>query len=284
MAPQKTKQIVFMATCAALYAVAIAITAYVPTPWGVGQFRPGVVVPAIYAFIGGASVAGWGAAVGTFLGSFILQAAGTGLGPLGSLVSGSPANFVGFYLLGWFVTKFKSWNAFILGSFVSLLIGNLVAAAGVAFYLTYVLSTWATMMLDVKIGTIVGLTLSWTVTMIPFVLVVVPLVVTALNKAGLSTVEVSYLRSGTSKDLIYPSAIVAVILGVIYGLIVGTDLGNLLFAAVVRPANIFWVKTLFAMTTGVMVAFGIVGAILVSRSSQKSAALKLAGVSEKTSK
>jgi hypothetical protein len=273
MPARKTKQIAFIATCAALYAVAIGITASVPTPWGVGQFRPGVVVPAIYAFIGGASVAGWGAAVGTFLGSFILQAAGTGLGPLGSLVSGSPANFVGFYLLGWFVTKFRSWKAFVLGSFVSLLIGNLVAAVGVVFYLTYVLPTWATMMLDVKIGTIVGLTLFWTVTMIPFVLVVVPLVVTALNRAGLPAVEVSYLRSGTSKDLIYSCTVVAVTLGVIYALIVGTDLGNLLFAAVVRPANIFWVKALFAMTAGVMVAIGIVGAIFVSRSSQKSSAL-----------
>ena len=94
--------------------------------------------PVIYAFLGGSLVAGVGAAVGTLIGSFILQAAGTGLGPLGSLVSGVPANFIGFYLIGWFVSKFKSWNGFILGTFVSLMIGNLVAAAGVAFYLTYV--------------------------------------------------------------------------------------------------------------------------------------------------
>ena len=268
MPAHKTKQVAFVATCAALYAIAIALTASIPTPWGVGQFRPGVVVPAIYAFIGGASVAGWGAAVGTFIGSFILQAAGTGLGPLGSLVSGSPANFVGFYLLGWFVTKFKSWSAFVLGSFVSLLIGNLVAAVGVVFYLTYVFPTWATMMLSVKLGTIVGLTLFWTVTMIPFVLVVVPLVVVALNRTQLTSIEVSYLRSGKSRDLICSCVIVAVILGVIYALIVGTDLGNLLFAAVVRPANIFWVKTLFATTAVIMVAIGIVGALLVSRPTQ----------------
>src|SRR5208337_3058880 len=79
----RAKQLANMATCAALYAVAIAATAFVPTPWGVGQFRPGVVIPAIYAFIGAPIEAGLGAAIGTFIGSFILQAAGTGLGPLG---------------------------------------------------------------------------------------------------------------------------------------------------------------------------------------------------------
>lgn len=272
MAPSKTKQIAHMSTCAALYAVAIAVTAYVPTPWGVGQFRPGVVVPAIYAFIGGPFVAAWGAAIGTFIGSFILQAAGTGLGPLGSLVSGSPANFIGFYLLGWFVTKYKSWRGFILGTFVSLIIGNLVAAGGVAFYLTYLVPRWATMLLEVKLGTIMGLTLFWTVTMLPFVLVLVPLVILAISKAGLSRMgagDVSYLQSGGAKELLYPSVIVAVVLGMVYSLIVGTSLGNLLFAAVVSPSNIFWVKSLFALTAGIMVAFGIIGTVFVSKKSTR---------------
>ena len=95
-------------------------------------------IPVIFAFLGGSLVAGVGAGVGTLIGSFILQAAGTGLGPFGSLVSGVPANFIGFYLLGWFVNRWKSWMGFILGTFVSLMIGNFVAAGGVAFYLTYV--------------------------------------------------------------------------------------------------------------------------------------------------
>ena len=54
----KAKQLADMATCAALYAVAIAVTAFVPTPWGVGQFRPAVVIPVIYALLGGPLVAG----------------------------------------------------------------------------------------------------------------------------------------------------------------------------------------------------------------------------------
>ena len=240
----RSKQLANMATCAALYAVAIATTAFVPTPWGVGQFRPGVVIPVIYSFLGGSLVAGVGAAVGTLIGSFILQAAGTGLGPLGSLVSGAPANFIGFYLLGPFVNKWKSWKGFIFGSFVSLMIGNLVAAAGVAVYLTYVFPRWASMVLEVKLATILGLTLFWTVTMLPFVLALVPVVIVALSRTGFSSMEdFSYFRSASMRDVAVPSVSIAVVLGAIYVLIVTTSVGSLMFASVVSEANIFWVKS-----------------------------------------
>ena len=268
-----TRQVAHISTCAALYAVSIAATAYVPTPWGVGQFRPGVVVPAIYAFIGGPLVAGLGAAIGTFIGSLVLQAAGTGLGPLGSLVSGSPANFVGFYLLGWFVTKYKSWNGFILGTFISLTIGNLIAAGGVAVYLTYVVPRWLTMAMDVKLATVTGLTLFWTVTMLPFVLILVPLVIAVLSRGGLSVMtpgEFSYMRSGNLKDLLYPSVAVAGILIVTYALLIVTPFGGLLFASIASPETVFWVKSLFVLTSGILVAFGVIGPLLVSRSRKKS--------------
>jgi hypothetical protein len=267
----KAKQLANMATCAALYTVAIAITAFVPTPWGVGQFRPGVVIPVIYAFLGGSLVAGVGAAVGTLLGSFILQAAGTGLGPFGSLVSGVPANFIGFYLLGMFVSKYKSWKGFIFGSFVSLMIGNLVAAGGVALYLTYVFPRWASMVLEVKLGAILGLTLFWTVTMLPFVLALVPIVIVALSRTGFSSMEsFSYFRSASMKDVAVPSVSVAVILGAIYALIVTTSVGTLMFASVVSEQNIFWVKSLFAFSSVIMIGFALVGVLLVSKSYHKS--------------
>jgi len=269
MSVSKTRQVANISTCAALYAVAIAVTAFVPTPWGVGQFRPGVVVPAIYAFIGEPIEAGLGAAIGTFIGSFILLAAGTGLGPLGSLISGSPANFVGFYLLGWFVTKYRSWNGFILGTFVSLVLGNLIAAGGVTVYLTYVVPRWLTMTLDVKLGTTVGLTLFWTVTMLPFVLTLVPLVIAALNRSGLAIIrsgDFTYLRSRSVKGLVYPSVGVAAILAVIYAIVIVTPLGDLLFVSVASPKTVFWVKSLFALTSGILIAFGIIGALLISQS------------------
>ena len=268
----RSKQLANMATCAALYAVAIAVTAFVPTPWGVGQFRPGVVIPVIYGFLAGSLVAGVGAAVGTLIGSFILQAAGTGLGPLGSLISGVPANFIGFYLLGLFVNKWKSWNGFILGTFVSLMIGNLVAAGGVAFYLTYVFPRWVSMVFEVKLATVLGLTLFWTVTMLPFVLVIVPLVIVALSRTGFSNMgSFSYFRSASMKDVAGPSVIVAVILGITYVLIVVTSVGNLMFASVVSEANIFWVKSLFALSALIMIGFAVVGVLLVAKPYRKSA-------------
>ena len=271
MSVAKAKQLANMATCAALYTVAIAATAFVPTPWGVGQFRPGVVIPVIYAFLGGSFVAGVGAAVGTLIGSFVLQAAGTGLGPLGSLVSGVPANFIGFYLIGWFVGKYKSWTGFIFGSFVSLMIGNFVAAGGVALYLTYVFPRWASMVLEVKLGTILGLTLFWTVTMLPFVLALVPIVIVALSRTGFSSMEgFSYFRSASMKDVAVPSVSVAVILGAIYALIVTTSVGTLMFASVVSEENIFWVKSLFAFSAVIMIGFAVVGVLLVTKSYRKS--------------
>jgi hypothetical protein len=226
-----------------------------------------VVVPAIYAFVGGPLIAGLGAAIGTFIGSFILQAAGTGLGPLGSLVSGSPANFVAFYLLGWIVKRYGSWNGFVFGTFGSLIVGNLLAAGGVAIYLTYVVPRWLTMILTVKLATVIGLTLFWTVTMLPFVIVIVPLVIEALRRSGLSTMvgEFAYVNSGSAKGLIYPSVGVAAILGVIYAVVLVTPIGGLLVSSIASPETQFWVKNLFALTSVILIAFGIFGALFLSR-------------------
>jgi hypothetical protein len=39
--------------CASLYAISIILTAYLPTPWGVGHLRLGIIIPAIFALLGG---------------------------------------------------------------------------------------------------------------------------------------------------------------------------------------------------------------------------------------
>src|SRR3990170_8513552 len=79
---------------AALYAVAIALTAFIPTPWGVGSFRPGVLIPAFFALIYGPIVGGVGAAIGCFIGDLVQSTFGL-TNPLLSLVAGVPGNFVG---------------------------------------------------------------------------------------------------------------------------------------------------------------------------------------------
>lgn len=73
---------------------------------------------------------GLATALGTFIGdAFFLTPFGL-TNPLLSLIAGVPANFVGFYLIGWWFRKFKGWNGFVLGTFISLFVGNFIAAAG----------------------------------------------------------------------------------------------------------------------------------------------------------
>lgn len=54
-------------SCAVLYAVGCYITSYIVSPWGVGQFRPAVVIPSLFAVVFGPWPAGVGAALGTFI-------------------------------------------------------------------------------------------------------------------------------------------------------------------------------------------------------------------------
>lgn len=259
------REITTIILSAMLYAVAISITAPIPTPWGVGHFRPGVAIPAFFAVVYGPWIGGLGAALGTFLGSFILTAAGTGLGPIASLVSGAPGNFIGFYLLGWFIAKYRSWRAFILGSLAALFVGNLVAASGVMVWLTFFVPTWAAWPLDVKLAAILGLTLFWIVTMQPFVVSIVPILMKAVTPILSESAKSTALSWKKPSDILYPSLLVALILGALFTWIAFTPLGDILFAKVVRPDFTFWVKALFLITAFAMIIFGFMASALISR-------------------
>jgi len=52
--------IVATAVSAALYAVGSLTTAYIPSPWGMGQFRPAVVIPSFFAVVFGPWAGGLG--------------------------------------------------------------------------------------------------------------------------------------------------------------------------------------------------------------------------------
>jgi hypothetical protein len=82
--------------CAALYGVGSLATAYIPSPWGFGQFRPAVIVPAFFAVIYGPIPAGIGAALGTLIADSVKH----GYLYPGSLIAAVPGNFLGFYLFG----------------------------------------------------------------------------------------------------------------------------------------------------------------------------------------
>jgi hypothetical protein len=249
---------------AALYAVAIGATSPISTPWGVGQFRPGVVFPAVFAVIYGPLIGGLGAALGTFVGDVVFL---TPLGlttPLLSIVAGVPGNFAGFFLLGWFMRRYRSWFGFVVGSFISLLVGNFICAVGVVAYLVLFLS-WSSLPVDALVGAVFGFTFFWLVTMIPFLIPLVPPLVVALQPLVGSRADRGLIgwRRGTGSEALRSSLMVSAILGIVYALVQFTPLGDALFKSVTGPQFIPWLKLLFLASAMVVFIFGtVVGFVL----------------------
>jgi hypothetical protein len=173
--------------CAVLYAIGAYSTAYIPSPWGVGQFRPAVVVPAFFAVIFGPMPAAVGAAIGTLIADSVKH----GYLYPGSFLAAVPGNFIGFFLFGYIVKKKFTWRRFILASNVTLTVANLIVAflyitVFKVLYLsqpTYVAMSW-----DAIIFLSIGLTIWWFVTMLPFVLLITPLLIRAVAAAVPSVV------------------------------------------------------------------------------------------------
>ncbi len=237
---------------AALYAIAIAATSPIPTPWGIGNFRPGVVIPAFFSVVFGPFVGGIGAAIGCFLGDFALSLFGLTT-PLLSLVAGVPGNFVGFYVLGWLYTKRRSLSSFILSNFVALFAGNLVAALGVLAYFLYIVPTWVSWPINLQVAVVIGLTLFWVTTMVVFVTPLVPVLVIyiepTLSKIGVK--GVSNLKLSSKADIFKSTGLVTLILVAVYVLVMFMPDGSQLFAGTVPPeflllsAGVIFVTGLF---------------------------------------
>jgi hypothetical protein len=177
--------------CASLYAISIILTAYLPTPWGVGHLRLGIIIPAIFALLGGPWVAGIGAAIGSFLGDIFGLVPFGRTDPILALFAGVPANFVGFFIFGYLIKKYGNWGSFLLISFIALLIGNFIAALNVVIYIGFLFPLnhpWATFSgvllhesLNLKVGLILGFLLFWLLTMLPVMLFAFPPLVKALS-------------------------------------------------------------------------------------------------------
>jgi uncharacterized membrane protein len=241
---------------AALYAVAIAVTSFIPTPWEIGNFRPGVVIPAFFSVVFGPYIGGMGAAIGCFLGDFALSFFGLTT-PLLSLVAGVPGNFVGFYVLGWLYTKRRSLSSFILDNFVALFAGNLVAALGVLAYFLYIVPTWASWPINLQVAVVVGLTLFWVTTMVVFVTPLVPVLVMyiepTLSKIGVK--GVSKFEPSSKADIFKSTGLVTLILVAVYVFVTFMPDGSQLFAGTVPPE-------LLLLSAGVIFVTGLVFAFL----------------------
>lgn len=248
---------------AALYAVAKTVTSFIPTPWGVGQFAPGVVVPAFFSVVFGPFVGGVGAAIGCFLGDFALSFFGLTT-PLLSLVAGVPGNFVGFYVLGWLYTKRKSLSSFFLSNFAALFVGNLVAALGVLAYSLYIVPILGPLPPNLQIAVVVGLTLFWVTTMVVFVAPLVPVLVIyiepTLSKMGIK--GVSNIKPSGKADIMKSTGLVTLVLVAVYVLVTFAPDGSQLFAGTVPPE-------LLLLSAGVILATGLVFVALSEKLTKK---------------
>lgn len=175
----KSLTVVSAALCAALYAVCSFATAYIQSPWGMGQFRPAVIVPAFFAVIFGPWVGGIGAAIGTLICDSIKH----GTLYMGSLIAAVPGNFVGFYLFGYIVKKKFSWSRFILASNATLIIGNLMVAFLYIFAYKALYAQALRMSIEALTALSIGLALFWFITMLPFMLLITPLLIKAAATA-----------------------------------------------------------------------------------------------------
>jgi hypothetical protein len=175
-----------VAMCAALYAAGSFATAYIPSPWGFGQFRPAVVIPAFFAVEFGPIPAGVGAALGTLIADSFKH----GYLYPGSLIAAVPGNFLGFYLFGHMLKKRFTWGRFIIASHITLTLANLVVAfLYVTFYKLLYLGQLLELTASALVLLIIGLTMWWFVTMLPFVLIVTPPLIRGASAAFPSLVR-----------------------------------------------------------------------------------------------
>jgi uncharacterized membrane protein len=174
--------IVTTAVNAALYAVGSLTTAYIPSPWGIGQFRPAVVIPSFFAILFGPWTGGIGAALGTLIADSIKHG---GIYP-GSLLSAVPGNFIGFFIMGYFLKRKFTWPKFITVTNISLLVSNGIVAFLYVFIYKFLYAQTSTFIQasnDALIALSAGLTIFWFVTMLPFVLLLTPPLLAAATRA-----------------------------------------------------------------------------------------------------
>ena len=234
------------ASCAALYAIVNILTSPIRTPWGVGEFRPGVVIPAFYALVFGPIPAAFGAGFGSFIGDMVSLVATGASTPLLAIVAGGGGNFVGFLVLGWVYQRIKGWKGFIAGTTTGLFIGNLWAAAGVVLILNF------------PTVLILGFLLFWFGTMFPFVVVLVPALLRAMKPyASKLSANSAYPELAEPKKSILWTWTIAV------SALVLASVGVLLAfqSGLTKDFSVFWIEILLIVSA---ISVLIVGAFIPS--------------------
>ncbi|MCS7369135.1 MAG: ECF transporter S component [archaeon GBS-70-058] len=210
-------KIVLTSLCAALYAIGSYFTAYIQSPWGMGQFRPAVVIPALFATIFGPWVAGVGAAIGTLICDSIKH----GTLYLGSLIAAVPGNFIGFSLFGYITRRRFNWEKFILASNIALIVGNLITAFLYIFVYKFLFAQALIMPFEALTILSIGLMLFWFITMLPFVLLITPPLIRIISITFPSIVPMDVREASLKSVLPRRSFGIALISSGVFTLLIG---------------------------------------------------------------
>ena len=245
--------------CAGLYAIGSYVTAYIPSPWGAGQFRPAVVIPALFATIFGPLPAGIGAALGTLIADSVKY----GYLYPGSYLAAVPGNFLGFYLFGYIVRKF-TWSRFIVASNVTLTLANFVVAAlyVLVFKIMYLSDPkYVAYSSEALVIFIFGLTIWWFVTMLPFVLLVTPVLIRVIATAFPALVSEEVRVHGLGEEIPQTAFSMAMLIPGLLMLGIGiattfTPFGDTLRTYFI-PATVSLIEIMFYASGVVLTALGL---------------------------
>ena len=250
--------------CASLYALGSYATSYIESPWGTGQFRPAVIIPAVFAILFGPLPGAIGAAVGTLLadsfkhGQFYLK----------SLLAAVPGNFLGFYFLGRYLHTRFTWTRYVVVSIVSGLFANFIVAV-------LAVPVWTAIFLpDVfsKLSTVnwvfisIGLTLWWFSSMLPFQLLATPPIIRSACGAFPSLLPESVVNATVRGEIPRLTLASALLLPGISMILIGlatslTPLGSLMSPAfgsgIAQQLTLTLVRLTFYLMGGVLTVLGL---------------------------
>ncbi|RLE53239.1 MAG: hypothetical protein DRJ33_01610 [Candidatus Methanomethylicota archaeon] len=257
---RKALAITLIALCAALYAVGCLTTAWIVSPWGRGQFRPAVVIPAVFAVISSSPIVpALGAAIGTLIADSIKH----GCLYIPSLVAAVPGNFLGFYTLSWFIHRKFSWRVFIGVSALALALGCFIVAflyVPTIYLLGFLPPTLSSADLALFAS---ALTIWFFITEYPFVILLTPPIAKAVSYAtpsivsqdiALSSIRGELPRRDFALALLAPGiALLAIGLSVSF-----TPIGSFFISGLAVKFTPAQVNAIAAATTALLITWGAV--------------------------
>lgn len=211
-----------IAITAVLYAIGKGLTAYVPSPWGVGQLLVGIFIPAYLAVVSETLPVAIGAGMGTFIGDVIFLTPLGNTNPALSLIAGVPANFFAFLLFGWFVKKYPTWSGFVAATIAFVTFGNLIAAVSVVLFGALVFAPAAGLASFNAVNLVLGFTVFWNTTAIPAIIIGVPILIRAtrplFGRSQILSFEPRWTAQDSGKQFMVSMGFAAIflVLGVVF--------------------------------------------------------------------